>query len=85
MHSTGTDKVTFLHNSDFSGDVTIVGQAVLEGPPPEEITLPFDNLEYIVTEKKRTKLIEVIEDLDLSRADDRRTIEALYLNMIQVL
>ena len=81
IHTTGTDKTTFHHNGDFSGFVTIT--IVSDDPNDERVSVPFDDLEYIVTEKKRKEITSFIENLDLSMVKHRRTVELLYMTMLQ--
>jgi hypothetical protein len=75
MHSTGTDRATFLHNGDFSGDVTIVDESIADAGL--RITVPFDNLEYIVAIKRMKTLISFIEDIPVDKAGGRALLERI--------
>jgi len=59
MHTTKTEKVTFIHNGDYSGDVHIQTKK-------GEIVVPFEAIEELVANKLRMEIISKVEQADSS-------------------
>lgn len=71
-HSTQIGKTTFVHNGDFSGNVTIIRE---NNKLQVEITLPFKDLVDIVAERKRDLLISELEQLNTETILDTKLIQ----------
>lgn len=62
MHATQGSRVSFHHNSDYSGDVLVIHEQT-----KVEMIIPFTDIRHLVGEYLRSRKISLLEEMSTTK------------------
>lgn len=72
-HTTFIGTTVFIHNGDFSGDISISA-----GPYGHQVSVPFDDLAAFVASQQQSAVMSALEGLDLKTPKGQQVMASLW-------